>query len=150
MMDGLSKHLPLASLLKLSTLDADVSALMPTDIALPCDLIFLDGEHTNQAAFRDFLSVRRFAKDNAVIAFHDTQYVFDAVANVEALLAYEGVKHQCLMLCGSVFVILCGEYAAFAANSLSRLSVDKTRFFAEAKRALWQEIAVNNLPLSLV
>ncbi len=144
MIAGLAQHLPMASLLKLHTVDGDMAELSAGSIPLPADLLFLDAEHTNQAVFRDFLCMRRFAKPDCVIAFHDTELIFDAVANIETLLADEGTRCLGLMLPGSVFALLFGAFVDLAGNALARISVDKALYFAEARRELWREIARNH------
>jgi hypothetical protein len=144
MLATLEQHLPLSAILKLQTFDLDASELTADHIALACDLIFIDAEHTNTAVFRDFVNVHGFAKENSVIAFHDAQYVFDALTNVETLLVYQKVKHQTFVIPDSVFVVLLGNFIALAGNVLSRYCLDKETFFSNAKRRLWKEIARNN------
>jgi hypothetical protein len=144
MLATLEQHLPLSAMLKLQSFDLDASELTADQIALPGDFVFIDAEHTNQAVFRDFLSVFRFAKENSVIAFHDAQYLFDALSNIETLLAYQKIKHRAFVIPDSVFVILLGDFVNLAANALSRFCLDKETYFANAKRSLWEEIARNN------
>jgi hypothetical protein len=146
MLATLEQHLPLSAMLKLHTLDLDASELTADHIALAPDLIFIDAEHTNQAVFRDFLNIYRFAKENSVIAFHDAQYVFDALRNIEALLTHQKVNHTAIVLPESVFVVLLGDFVNLAENVLARFCLNKETFFSNAKKSLWEEIARNNPP----
>jgi hypothetical protein len=149
MLATLEQHLPLSILLKLQTFDLDASELTPDHITHACDLIFIDAEHTNKAVFKDFLNVWRFAKESSVVALHDAQYVFDALSNIDALLAHQKVKHRSFVIPDSVFVVLLGDFVDLASSVLSRFSLDKETFFADAKRNLWKEIARNNaLPVA--
>jgi len=146
MLANLEQHLPFSAMLKLQTFDLDASALTADQIAIASDLLFIDAEHTNQAAFRDFLNVYRFAKENSVIAFHDAQYIFDALSNIETFLAYQKVKHEAFVIPDSVFVVLLGDFVNLAANILTRFCLDKETFFSNARIRLWKEIARNNAP----
>ncbi len=144
MLATLEQHLPLSSMLKLQTFDIEASELTTDQIALGCDFIFIDAEHTNTAVFKDFLAVWQFAKESSVVALHDAQYVFDALSNIETLLTHQKVKHITFVVPDSVFVILLGDFVDLAGNVLSRLCLDKETFFRNAKRELWKEIARNN------
>jgi hypothetical protein len=146
MLATLEQHLSLSAMLKLQTFDLDASDLTADQIALACDFIFIDAEHTNQAVFRDFLNVYRFAKENSIIALHDAQYVFDALSNIETLLTHQKIKHQAFVLPDSVFVVLLGDFVKIAANVLKRFCLNKETFFSDARKQLWKEIARNNAP----
>lgn len=149
MLATLEQHLPFSAMLKLQTFDLDASALTVEQIALASDFVLIDAEHTNQAVFRDFLNVYPFTKENSVIAFHDAQYIFDALSNIEAFLAYQKVKHETFVIPDSVFVVLLGDFVNLAANVLSRFCLDKKTFFSNARKQLWEEIARNNaLPVA--
>lgn len=146
MLATLEQILPLSAMLKLQTFDVDASELSADQIALACDFIFIDAEHTNRAVFSDFLNVYRFVKENSVIAFHDANFVFDALSNIETLLAYQKVKHKAFVIPDSVFVLLLGDFVNLAENVLSRFCLNKETFFSNAKKQLWKEIARNNAP----
>jgi hypothetical protein len=144
MLATLEKHLPHAAMLKLLTFDLDASEITTDHVALESDFLFIDAEHTNQAAFRDFLHICRFAKKSSIIAFHDAQYIFDALGNIEMLLACQKVKHKVYVIPDSVFVVLLGDFVDLAANVLSRFCLDKEAYFSNARKDLWKEIARNN------
>ena len=50
------------------------------------DLLFIDGEHTDVACFRDFAFASKFLKPDSVIMFHDATLVTKALRNVVAIL----------------------------------------------------------------
>ena len=78
---------PGADLAKLQTFECPSWELRPSDIASTVDFVFIDGEHTNAAATRDFHAVRRLVSRGAVIAFHDCNVVLDAILNVRCTTA---------------------------------------------------------------
>lgn len=72
---------------KLRTFDKSIQFL--TEFKKQFDLIFIDGEHTDIACFRDFLYSMRLVKDNGIILFHDSTIV------------YKGIQH-CLIYLESI------------------------------------------------
>lgn len=51
------------------------------DISLPLDLVFIDGDHSYEAAKEDFERVAPWIADTGIIAFHDCLY-FEGVSRV--------------------------------------------------------------------
>jgi hypothetical protein len=116
---------------KLRTYDMGSAELTPDLIQEPPDLIFVDAEHTNRAAFGDFLNLRKLAAPNCIIAFHDSNLIFDALLNVESLLGHEETRHTCLFLPATVFVVLLGELCDN--QDLHPLAYDKETFIIKAR-----------------
>lgn len=46
---------------------------------LKYDLMMIDGEHTNWACFRDFVHGQKLLAESAIVMFHDTRLVFNAL-----------------------------------------------------------------------
>jgi hypothetical protein len=57
---------------KIETFEACSWDLKADSIANKVEFAFIDGEHTNVAALRDYEAVRRFIAETAVVAFHDS------------------------------------------------------------------------------
>ena len=112
------------------------------------NLIFIDGEHTNTAVFRDFLSTWRFARPDCVVAFHDSNLIFDGLQNIEALLDSQGVAHASFFLPLNVFALAVGESITPAREQLGPLAHDRDAFVAASRDALWDEIAASRAPAS--
>jgi predicted O-methyltransferase YrrM len=55
--------------------------LAAEDLALPLDLVFIDGDHTYEAVKRDFGKVAPWLGDGKILAFHDCTY-FEGVSRV--------------------------------------------------------------------
>lgn len=146
MLERLERSLPFSALLKLMTHECDAAELSDEARATEFDLGFIDGEHTNRAAFHDFLSLYRFAAADCVIAFHDANLVTDALANVESFLRFQGVHFKSIVLPDVLFAVLVGRYTRFAAP-LARYSIEKETFFHSSKEALWRAIAQTRAPV---
>ena len=137
----IGEHAPEADVGKLRTFDMDASEV--PDLAEKFDLLFIDGEHTNPAVFRDFLSTFRFAAPSAVIAFHDSNLIFDGLANIEALLRHQAVAFESVFLPLNVFAIATGDLIGPARAQLVPSAYDRTAFIEGSRLALWDEIAAS-------
>jgi Methyltransferase domain len=73
---------------KLTTHDGAVDTL-PAPGRL-FDLAFIDGEHTDQACFRDFLWALPLMKPDAAIMFHDSSLIYKAIRLIALYLRKEG------------------------------------------------------------
>jgi hypothetical protein len=63
---------------KLRTFDGSINAL--TDNYTPAfDVAFIDGEHTDEACFRDFLWTLPLMKSDAIIMFHDSTLIYKSL-----------------------------------------------------------------------
>ena len=50
------------------------------------DFIFIDGEHTDWACFRDFIHSEKFFKKDCIVAFHDTSLIYKSIKIINELL----------------------------------------------------------------
>jgi hypothetical protein len=141
MLNELKPHLPASALAKLRTHDADLSELPAAAIPVRADLAFIDAEHTNRAAFRDFLRILRFVNDNAVVVYHDAALVFDALCNVEEFLIHQRIKHKIFYLEDVIFVCFLGNFAALGEAALSAVCFEKEPRIAQWQEELWRDIA---------
>jgi len=63
---------------KLRTFDGSIHALTDNYIA-SFDVAFIDGEHTDEACFRDFLWTLPLMKPDAIIMFHDSRLIYKSL-----------------------------------------------------------------------
>jgi hypothetical protein len=143
MIEALRPAVQESALLKLITIDNDISDVMDSDIARKVDLIFIDGEHTNIAAFRDFVRSLRFMNQSFIAAFHDAHLVCDALLNIEQLLTHQQVPFRSHFLPNYVFVVCAGEFARLADQPLQRMAFDRQTFIEHSRIARWKNIAAN-------
>jgi hypothetical protein len=88
---------------KITCLNSDAREVGANDIPCLPELVFIDGEHTKEAALSDFNSTRALADKGATILFHDFSVVYLGIMEVCRLLKKEGVPHHAIKLGGSVF-----------------------------------------------
>ncbi len=97
MLAELGKHYP-GHLDKLRCFDTDTSSIDRGQVDDPPFLCFVDGEHTDDAVFRDFSFCLRVASRPCVILFHDSQVVFGGIQRCLDHLDAEAVPHYCYIL----------------------------------------------------
>jgi hypothetical protein len=90
---------------KITTLDMDSSELRVSMLPSKMDLCFIDGEHTNSAAERDFAFCESALAASGVIYFHDSEIVFQALDNILKCLRAAGRPFHAYNLPTSIFVI---------------------------------------------
>ncbi|MFZ9455695.1 MAG: class I SAM-dependent methyltransferase, partial [Bacteroidia bacterium] len=76
---------------KIEVFDGSVNEYTPNKTY---DFIFIDGEHTDWACFRDFIHAERLCKQDCIVAFHDTSLVYKAIKIINELLIASGVKFK--------------------------------------------------------
>lgn len=131
---------------KLTTYELDISDINPAQIGSHIQIAFIDAEHTNRAAFRDFLQVFKLVRKDSLIVFHDSNILVDALSNAQAFLNFMNVKHYALYLPDHVFVIALGDFAEPAVTELGPNGLDPEKFYAAAKQELKDEISANLSP----
>ena len=97
-------------LAKIICLDEDASKVDIRRIEYKPDICFIDGEHTDQAAFADFLFCLSVLEPDGLLVFHDAPIVYNGLAKVVAYLEQQGVKFSAYHLPDTVFVVEIGEF----------------------------------------
>jgi hypothetical protein len=80
----------------------DVSNLNPI---AGVDLIFIDGEHTDDRALADFKAVLPLCNSGAVIVFHDAPLVHGAIKSAMELMKAKGISFRSLPLPDTLFAV---------------------------------------------
>jgi hypothetical protein len=134
MLDELAKYVSPRRLRQLSTIDADASAIASFDAKIRPNLVLIDGEHTNVAAFSDFMAVWPMIAKDAVITFHDANLIGDALQNIECLLVQRRIRHTMVVLPSCVAVFGFGQFAGEVDIALEPHAEAKEAYFAAARR----------------
>ncbi len=141
MLDELAKRAGPEEIAKLVTIDADISAagVIPPE-ARP-DLVLIDAEHTNVAAFSDFMAVLPLIADDALITFHDANLISDALQIIERLLVQRQTRHSMVILPSCVAVFGFGAFVDLVEADLAPHGEAKEEYFAAARRQRHAAIA---------
>ncbi len=141
MVSGLSAILPEPCMGKLETYDCDAGQLKDHGLTKGFDLALIDGEHTNTAAFRDYLNVRKYMAKSSIILFHDSNIVFDALRNVQTLLDDEGTLYSGYYLPGILYALVLGKYRKPAEKVLGPRAHDPEEYLQKARAKLQEKIS---------
>lgn len=108
MLDNLATIHP--DLTKLHTIDADTADIEPSSIHTPVQLCFIDGEHTDDAASRDFTFCLEVLDQSGVIVLHDASVIYNGLRRCLDELRARNVAFHAYVLPEQVFVVEIGEF----------------------------------------
>lgn len=138
MLQILRPLVPADSFKKLITFDLDARNI-PTSAFTPgLDLVLIDGEHTNIACFSDAISLLPALAHDALITFHDSNLIFDAIMNCERIFTHLGLSFSTALMPDCVAVIGIGCFAGLVSKTLT--SFDRQTFMDEAHKNVWAHI----------
>jgi hypothetical protein len=138
MLDGLSKHYE--DLSKLETFNGSIHQLVSND---KFDLIFIDGEHTDYACFRDFIYSQKYLKENSVVMFHDSNLIYKSLKIIQELLLSNKIEHKFIKISNSVVsFIFFGDYISFYKEFENE---DVEKFYFESEVDVLQQIIKNRV-----
>lgn len=97
---------------KISAIDGDTKELKVSQIKDEIHLCFIDGEHTDEAVFSDFLFCFNSLQKNwgGAIIFHDASIIYNGLADCINYLKNKKVKFRAYNLPDVVFVIEIGDF----------------------------------------
>jgi predicted O-methyltransferase YrrM len=97
-------------LAKITTIDGDTRSLDPQQIDEKIQLCFIDGEHTDEAAFADFKFCLRTLGENGAIVFHDAAVTYNGLVDCVHHLKDQKINFRAYNLPDIVFVIEVGDF----------------------------------------
>jgi len=96
---------------KITTIDGDTRGeVKPEQIDEKIQLCFIDGEHTDGAAFSDFKFCLDVLDASGAIVFHDAPTVYNGIAECIAHLEKKGIKFRAYSLPAVVFAVEIGDF----------------------------------------
>jgi len=109
---------------KIVCIDADSSEIKADRIDPHPDLCFIDGEHTDSAAWRDFKFCYEVLSENGAVIFHDSMIVYNALSRIIGFLHDSGEEFKAYNLPDNVFVIEIGEFPLHRFPVISEMLVN--------------------------
>ena len=95
---------------KITTIDGDTIAIKPSQVEDKIQLCFIDGEHTDEAVFRDFRFCLDVLDTNGAIMFHDAQITYNGIAASVKYLQDNNRSFHAYSLPNYAFVIEVGDF----------------------------------------
>jgi predicted rRNA methylase YqxC with S4 and FtsJ domains len=77
---------------KILTFECDAREISTNQINEKADFAFIDGWHSDDAVFSDFISCLDLCKNNAFIAFHDTFWVSNGILKIFEYLTLNKIE----------------------------------------------------------
>lgn len=106
---------------KIQTIDGDVSEIDASLVTEKPQLCFIDGEHTDEATFRDFRFCLDVMASDGAILFHDAPIIYNALSKVVDYLREKGVKFRAYNLPDFVFVVEIGDFPIGQSPSIAEM-----------------------------
>lgn len=95
---------------KITTIDGDTSEISAADVKDKVQICFIDGEHTDEAALRDFKFCYETLAEDGAIVFHDSQITYNGIADSLKFLDSKSIKYNAYILPHIVFVVEIGDF----------------------------------------
>jgi len=109
---------------KIHCIDGDVSEIDTNVIQDKPQLCFIDGEHTDEATWRDFqFCLKVMASDGAII-FHDAMIIYNALSRIVGYLKEKDIKMRAYNLPDVVFIIEIGDFPIHKSPLVSEMLFD--------------------------
>ncbi len=122
MLEGLRQHASPTQMEKLQTVDDTSDYLNNYRGEIRFDLALIDGEHTIEAAFRDFTNAMTVMKENCIIAFDDTHIIYPAIKNACSYLESHKIPYEVCFGRGFITALFIGDKMAKRAQYFSEQS----------------------------
>ena len=146
MIDNLRDHG--FDLKKLKTFDGSINNYPAADEKF--DLVFVDGEHTDFACFRDFIHSHKLLKKDSVVVFHDSTIVYKALRIIQEYLSATQEKFRFIKVKDSeVSCIFRNSLSALKFESYFHCEEDLGGFYQNAENVLTTQLLKNRLDVNV-
>ena len=133
---------------KIETFDGSINQY--NDDKTKFDIMFIDGEHTDFACFRDFIHGRKFLKENCIVLFHDSHLIYNALRNIQAYLASTNKSFKYIKVKDtSVSIVFLGSYNHESYIGQFNAEDNLEKFYKEAEDNLIKSIIKNRVSFSV-
>jgi hypothetical protein len=129
---------------KLEVFDGSVSEYKKSEVLF--DFLFIDGEHTNWACFRDFIYGRKILQKNSIVAFHDSDLIFGSLKIIQEYLVSQNVKFEFIKIRGSNLSFIClNDYVDLRWKEEFEIETDIDLYYSKCEDVLLLENVRNRL-----
>ncbi len=132
---------------KIQCIDADVSEIEVKTFTEKPQLCFIDGEHTDEATWRDFQFCYKVMAKNGVVLFHDAMIIYNAISKIIDFLKADGVKFRAYNLPSVMFAIEIGDFPLHKTEVISEILSNNYVGYLESLRFADQYRRFANKPL---
>lgn len=144
---GLLKEVFPGGVSKIRTIDGDVSEIDLKEVTEKPELCFIDGEHTDEATYRDFQFCHKVMANDGAVLFHDTMIIYNAVSRIIEELEKKNIKFRAYNLPSVMFVIEIGDFPLYKSEAISEMLSNNYVGYLEALKFSDQYRQFANRPL---
>jgi predicted O-methyltransferase YrrM len=146
MIDNLRDHG--FDLKKLKTFDGSINDYPAANEKF--DLVFIDGEHTDLACFRDFIYSCRLLKKDSVIVFHDSTIIYKALRIIQEYLTEAQEEFRFIKIKDSeVSCIFRSSLSAVKFEAYFQCEEDLDGFYQDAEKTVTSQLLKNRLDVNI-
>lgn len=109
---------------KIQCIDGDVSEINQKEIQARPQLCFIDGEHTDEATWRDFQFCLNIMAPDGAIIFHDAMIIYNSLSRIVSYLKEKGIKIRAYNLPDVIFVIEIGNFPIHKSDLICEMLFD--------------------------
>jgi hypothetical protein len=113
------------------------------------DFIFIDGEHTDWACFRDFVHSEKFFKTDCIVAFHDTQLIYKSIKIINELLRS---RKDCVKFVkvknSGMSCLFFNKFSEVDVENLFLVEQDLEKFYAACEEELLLEVIKHRVEIT--
>lgn len=146
MLENLKEVFP-EGISKIRTIDGDVSEIDSKEVSEKPELCFIDGEHTDEATYRDFQFCYKVMANDGAVLFHDAMIIYNAISRIIGFLEENKVKFRAYNLPSVMFVIEIGDFPISKSAAISEMLANNYVGYLEALRFSDQYRQFANRPL---
>jgi hypothetical protein len=118
------KEVSETGLAKITCFDSDSSEVPPESITERPQVCFIDGEHTDEAAQRDFQFCLKVLADNGAIIFHDAAVIYNALNRIIETLKEKQITFTAYHLPDVMFVIEIGDFPIHKSPHIHKMLIN--------------------------
>jgi hypothetical protein len=114
------------------------------------DFIFIDGEHTDFACFRDFIHTERLRSKNSIVAFHDSTLIYKSIKIILELLRAQNKVFTFIKVRDSeVSLIAFNEFSKLNLWQHVQIEKDLELFYKNSETHVLLSSALNRISINL-
>ena len=147
MLDNLKLAFPSINNQKIITFDCDAREINIDEIKIKPNICFIDGEHTNVAAFSDFLFCLKVCQRDAIIVLHDANVISQGIKNIKKYLSDKSITFQGILLNDSIYTFLLNGGINKYSGVLKLFLKNEDTYFRNAQRRIIITRLMNRYPV---
>ena len=121
---------------KLETFDGSISEYHDKENKF--DLMFVDGEHTDWACFRDFIHGMKLLADDSIVLFHDSSLIYKSLKIIQEYMFASGKKFKFIKINNSeISCLFLNNFSSFDLDPIFSSEKHLPQYYASCESTLF-------------